>query len=206
MNNLEKSYKKVSTIGEYSKKYFSYLSKVLESISENEINKLGESLEKSRINGNTIFVAGNGGSAATANTMANDIGFDIIKKTDADKPFRVFSLVDNNSVMTAISNDVGYENIFVSQLEIHYRKGDSLIVISASGNSSNLVNAANWVKKKGGIIIGFLGFTGGQLIDLCDVNIHVKANPGEYGPVEDAHLIVNHIISHWFQSKLKINN
>jgi len=206
MNNLENSYKKVSTIGEYSKKYFSYLSKVLESISENEINKLGESLEKSRINGNTVFVAGNGGSAATANTMANDIGFDIIKKTDTNKPFRVFSLVDNNSVMTAISNDIGYENIFVSQLKIHYRKGDSLIAISASGNSPNIVNAANWVKKKGGAIIGFLGFSGGQLIKLCDVKIHVKANPGEYGPVEDAHLIINHIISHWFQSKLKINN
>ena len=203
MNNLEKTFLEVETIGKYSRKYFSYLAKMLDSIEESEINKLGETFEFARANGNTIFVAGNGGSAATATTMANDIGFDIIKKTGTDKPFRVFSLVDNNSVITAISNDVGYENIFVNQLKIHYRDGDSLIVISASGNSQNVLNAAQWVRSKGGTIIGFLGFTGGKLIELCDINIHVKAQPGEYGPVEDAHLIMNHILAHWFQNKLK---
>jgi len=203
MNNLEKTFLEVETIGKYSRKYFSYLAKMLDSIEESEINKLGEAFEFARANGNTIFVAGNGGSAATATTMANDIGFDIIKKTGTDKPFKVFSLVDNNSVITAISNDVGYENIFVNQLKIHYRDGDSLIVISASGNSQNVLNAAQWVRSKGGTIIGFLGFTGGKLIELCDINIHVKAEPGEYGPVEDAHLIMNHILAHWFQNKLK---
>ena len=203
MNNLENAFSEVSTIGQFSRKYFLYLGKVLQSINESEIDKLGDVFESSRANGNTIFVAGNGGSAATATTMANDIGFDIIKKTGTDKPFRLFSLVDNNSVVTAISNDVGYENIFFNQLKIHYREGDSLIVISASGNSPNVVKAAKWVKDKGGSIIGFLGFTGGELIDLCDVKIHVKSEPGEYGPVEDAHLIMNHILAHWFQNKLK---
>ena len=203
MNNLEKAYKRVNSIGQFSREYFSYLSKVLDSISENEIDKLGEAFESARLNGNTIFVAGNGGSAATATTMANDIGFDIVKKTNTDKPFRLFSLVDNNSVVTAISNDVGYENIFIDQLKIHYRSGDSLIVISASGNSPNVLKAAKWVKENGGKIIGFLGFTGGKLIDFCDVIIHVESELGEYGPVEDAHLIMNHILAHWFQNKLK---
>ena len=122
-----------------------------------------------------LYIAGNGGSASTATTMANDIGFDIIKKTKTNKPFRVFSIVENNSVVTAISNDVGYENIFINQLKIHYRSGDSIILISASGNSPNILKAAEWVKDKGGAIIGFLGFTGGNLIDLCDVKIHVKS-------------------------------
>ena len=203
MNNLNQAYKEVSTIGEYSKKYFSYLGKVLESIDENEINKLGDIFEKSRENENTIFVAGNGGSSTTATTMANDIGFDILKKTGVDRAFRVMSLVDNNSVVTAIANDVGYENIFINQLKIHYRPGDSIILISASGNSPNILKAAEWVKNKGGTIIGFLGFTGGALIDFCDVKIHVQSEPGEYGPVEDAHLIINHILAHWFQYKLK---
>jgi D-sedoheptulose 7-phosphate isomerase len=108
MNNLENAFAEVSTIGQYSRRYFSYLAEVLESVDEIEINKLGDVFESSRAKGNTIFVAGNGGSAATATTMANDIGFDIIKKTGTDKPFRLFSLVDNNSVVTAISNDVGY--------------------------------------------------------------------------------------------------
>jgi len=203
MNNLENVFTEVSTIGQYSRKYFSYLSEVLESIDEKEINKLGDLFESSRQAGNTIFVAGNGGSSTTATTMANDIGFDILKKTDVDKAFRVFSLVDNNSVVTAIANDVGYENIFINQLKIHYREGDCLIVISASGNSPNILKAAEWVKDKGGSIIGFLGFTGGKLINLCDVKIHVQSEPGEYGPVEDAHLIMNHILAHWFQNKLK---
>jgi len=203
MNNLEKVLNQSSSIGQFSRKYFSYLTQVLESIDENEIDKLGEAFESARINGNTIFVAGNGGSAATATTMANDIGFDIIKKTGIDKPFKVFSLVDNNSVITAISNDVGYENIFINQLKIHYREGDCLIVISASGNSPNVLKAVEWVKSKGGTIIGLLGFSGGKLIEHCDIKIHVKTKPGEYGPVEDAHLIMNHILAHWFQNKLK---
>ena len=203
MNSVDSAFREVSTIGEFSRKYFSYLLKVLKSIDENEINKLADVFESARENGNTIFVAGNGGSAATATTMANDIGFDIIKKTKTDKPFRVFSLVDNNSVVTAISNDVGYENIFINQLKIHYRDGDSLIAISASGNSSNVIKAAEWVKSREGTIIGFLGFTGGELIDFCDIKIHVKSEAGEYGPVEDSHLIMNHILAHWLQNKLK---
>ena len=203
MNNLEKAYKRVNSIGQFSREYFSYLSKVLESIDQNEIDKLGQAFESAREDGNTIFVAGNGGSSTTATTMANDIGFDILKKTGVDKAFRILSLVDNNSVVTAIANDVGYENIFINQLKIHYRSGDSIILISASGNSPNIIKAAQWVKSKGGTIVGFLGFTGGELIDLCNIKIHVKSEAGEYGPVEDAHLIMNHVLAHWFQNKLK---
>ena len=117
MNNLNQAYNEVSTIGQYSKKYFSYLAKVLESINENEINKLGDLFESAREGGNTIFVAGNGGSSTTATTMANDIGFDILKKTGIDRAFRVLSLIDNNAVVTAIANDVGYENIFINRTE-----------------------------------------------------------------------------------------
>ena len=87
--------------------------------------------------------------------------------------------------------------------KIHYRKGDALIVISASGNSPNVLNAAEWVKDNGGKVIGFLGFSGGKLLNVCDIKIHVRAELGEYGPVEDAHLIINHILAHWFQEKLK---
>jgi len=203
MNNIDKAFRGVKSIGQFSKEYFSYLSKVLDSISENEINKLGEVFELARFSENTIFIAGNGGSAVTATTMANDIGFDILKKTNTDKAFKVLALTDNNSVITAIANDVGYKNIFINQLKIHYRPGDYLIVISASGNSPNVLKAAEWVRSKGGTIVGLLGFKGGKLVDLCDIKIHVKTEPGEYGPVEDAHLIINHVLAHWFQNKLK---
>ncbi len=203
MNNLNKAYEEVSNIGDYSIKYFSYLHEVLQSINVEEINKLADLFEKSQKNGNTIFVAGNGGSSTTATTMANDIGFDILKKTGTKKPFKVLSLCDNQAVTTAIANDVGYENIFINQLKIHYKKGDILILISASGNSKNLINAAKWVKKERGKVVGFLGFDGGKLKKMCNSSIILTTNQGEYGFVEDCHLMINHVLAHWFQNKLK---
>ena len=203
MNNIEKNNAKSNNISDFASEYFKYLKQVLDSIEPSSFQKLSDEFEDARENGDTIFVIGNGGSAVTATTMANDIGFDIIKKTGTDKPFKVLSLSDNISVITAIANDVGYENAFINQLKIHYRKGDKLLVISASGKSENVVKAAKWVKTNGGRVIGFLGFDGGELKDLSDVVIHVKTEPGEYGPVEDTHLILNHVLAHWFQNKLK---
>ena len=203
MNNIEMLFKETSNLGDFARGYFAYLKRVLDGIEAIPMNALESEMESAREGGNTIFVIGNGGSAATATTMANDIGFDIIKKTGVSNPFKVFALTDNSSVMTAIANDVGYENLFIDQLRIHYKPGDRLLVISAGGNSPNVVNAAEWVKSQGGRVIGFLGFDGGKLLNLCDIAIHVPTVKGEYGPVEDAHLIMNHIMAHWFQCKLK---
>tara|TARA_B100000315_G_C14526089_1_gene563890 strand:+ start:773 stop:1384 length:612 start_codon:yes stop_codon:yes gene_type:complete len=203
LNDIENIFSGSSNVKDFASGYFSYLNEILNGIDLNSLEILVKTFEEARDNSNTIFVVGNGGSAATATTMANDIGFDILKKTGTDKPFKVLALTDNNSVITAIANDVGYNNIFFNQLKIHYQKGDKLLVISASGNSENVVRAAEWVKDQGGSVIGMLGFTGGKLESICDSFIHVKANAGEYGPVEDAHLIMNHILAHWFQNKLK---
>ena len=113
------------------------------------------------------------------------------------------SLTDNNAVISAISNDLDYSEIFINQLKIHFRKGDKLIAISASGNSNNLVKAAKWMKKNNGKVISFLGFDGGKLLSLSDIKIHFKSSKGDYGPVEDSHLIINHILAHWFQTHIK---
>ena len=203
MNNIDKAFQKSETFSDFSLKYFNYLSEIQNKISKDELDRFENEFVSARENGNTIFVAGNGGSAATATTMANDIGFDIIKKTGTKKPFKVFALTDNSSVVTAISNDVGYENIFINQLRIHYRAGDKLIVISASGNSENIVKAAQWVQSKNGKVLGMLGFEGGELRGICDTSILIPSIQGEYGPVEDMHLMINHLLAHWFQNKLK---
>ena len=76
------------------------------------------------------------------------------------------------------------------------------MVISASGNSENLIRAVKYVNKNKGSTLALLGFDGGKLLKLCDSSILVKTKKGEFGPVEDAHLIINHIIAHWFQNKL----
>lgn len=203
MNNIDSLYAKSKNIKEFANGYAEYLYSVLKNTDLSELEKLESVFLEARENRQTIFIAGNGGSATTATSMANDLGFDILKKTGTDLPFKVLALTDNNSVITAISNDVGYENIFLNQLKIHFRKGDKFIVISASGNSGNLINAVEWVKSQGGTTVALLGFTGGKLKELCDISIHFKSVNGEYGPVEDAHLIVNHILAHWFQLKLK---
>jgi len=203
MNNVDERCSDSRSAGEFAQKYFEYLGEVLESIPPGAIDRLAEAFEETRQSGNTIFVAGNGGSATTATCMANDIGFDIVKKCGTDKPFRVMSLTDNTSVITAIANDVGYEDIFLNQLRIHYRQGDRLLAISASGNSPNVVKAAEWVKQQGGCVIAIVGFDGGRLKKISDVVVHARTEAGEYGPVEDAHLILNHVLAHWFQHRLR---
>ena len=203
MNNIDRLCNSSRSAGAFAQGYFNYLKQVLDSIPPASIDTLVEEFENARATGNTIFVAGNGGSATTATSMANDIGFDVIKKTGTEKPFRVFALTDNTSVITAIANDVGYENVFINQLKIHYRQGDKLLAISVSGNSPNVVAAAEWVKEQGGHVISFVGFAGGKLKEISDVVVHVESEAGEYGPVEDAHLVLNHILAHWFQCKLQ---
>lgn len=180
---------------EYINQLYTYLNK----IDRNQLINLEIFFKKSFNSKNRIFLAGNGGSAATASTMANDLGFDLFKKKK--KKINFHSLVDNNSIITAIANDTGYENLFLNQLKLYFKKGDALLVISASGRSKNLINAIKFVKKNKGKVISFLGFDGGNVRKMSDICIHVKTEKGKYGPVEDCHLIFNHILAHWYQSQ-----
>ena len=200
--NINKLANSSKSLEHFSKSYIDYLNNLLLSIDFSKLKKLSKILLTARKNKNTIFVIGNGGSASTASSMANDLGFDILKKTRTNKPFKFLSLTDNSPVLTAISNDTGYENVFLNQLKIHFKKGDIAILISASGNSKNLILAANWIKKKGGTIFSLLGFDGGRLKKISNDYLLIKSAKGDYGPVEDSHLIVNHILAHWFQKIL----
>jgi D-sedoheptulose 7-phosphate isomerase len=203
MNTFERIFESSSSIQEFSKKYFSCIFELLNRIDLTSIGLFAERLEKARKNQNTVFFIGNGGSAATASHMVNDFGTGVCKKTKTDLPLRVLSLTDNNAMMLAIANDDGYENLFVNQLQIYHKQGDILVAISASGNSPNVVAAAEWVKKQGGTVMAFVGFDGGKLKEISDVVIHVKSMKEEYGPVEDAHLIMGHLLSYWLQYQIE---
>jgi len=189
----------------FSKTYTKHLIDLLKKLDHKNISKTIEILEKSRKEGRRIFLIGNGGSASTASHIANDFGL-VISKSDKFKfhdPYRVNSLVDNNSLLTAIGNDFGYDDIFLEQLKINFKKNDLIIAISASGNSPNLIKCVKWAKKNGGNILSWVGFDGGELKKLSDLCIHVKTIKGEYAPVEDIHLIINHIIVTWMQHNAK---
>lgn len=200
MSNLIKIAKNSKNFESFSKKYFHHLKNIFDNINFKEINEFYKEVEKVRTKGGTLYVIGNGGSAANAATYANDLGTNLIKSKKKIKPLKVVSLTENSSVVTAVANDEGYENIFVNQLKIFFNfKKDKLLVLSCSGNSKNLLKAAIWVKKKKGKVIGMLGFSGGKLKKLCSNIIHIKTESGDYGPVEDIQLIFNHILSHWYQ-------
>ena len=196
MNNIDRLLLENNNIKQFAKGYLNYLSQLLKQLDTDAISAFVEELESARRQHKTIFIAGNGGSAATASHMANDFG-SVASKVGKDKHFRAFALTDNVALISAIANDYGYDNIFVHQLKIHYREGDLLIAISASGNSENLLKAAEWVKNQHGKVVGLVGFEGGKLEEICDIVIHPKTPKGEYGPVEDIHMIIDHLITSW---------
>lgn len=200
MENLEAIVRGCGTAEQFARAYLGYLSGLLAQLDAGAIADVIGELEQARQDQRTVFVVGNGGSAATASHMANDLS---VGADPADGPpsFRVLALTDNVAALTAIANDAGYDNLFIYQLRIHYRPGDMLIAISASGSSPNVVEAARWVKKRGGRVVGLVGFDGGELKRLVDVVIHARTPKGEYGPVEDIHMIIDHLIYSWLKAR-----
>jgi|TARA_B100001964_G_scaffold243636_1_gene322199 D-sedoheptulose 7-phosphate isomerase len=192
MSNLERIYKAIDNDLDYFKNYSSYLGELLTFVDYKVISDVVNSILKARENEKAIYFAGNGGSAATAAHFAQDLG-GVGRKAQAEG-FRTCSLTDNVSLITALGNDYGYDKIFSVQVEEKFKYGDVLLVISASGNSPNIINAVASAKKIGGTTIGLVGFDGGKLANMCDHTILVKSQKGEYGPVEDMHMILNHMI------------
>ena len=141
-----------------------------------------------------VFAIGNGGSASNASHFATDLG-----KGSSDKlgkRFRVLSLTDNVSWITALGNDYAYEDVYVRQLENYARPGDLLIAVSVSGNSPNLVKSAEWAKAHGIITAALVGAKRGRLADLCD---HVLVvGDTHYGRVEDVQMHILHMLCYAF--------
>ena len=192
MNKIDQIYSESLSINDYSKSYIDYLTSVLNSIALSDIEKFVEVLLEARERGSSIFFIGNGGSAATASHFANDIA---IGTKTSEKPFRAISLCDNQAVITAIANDDGYEEIFSQQLQVLLKKQDVVIGISASGNSPNLLQAIDTSIKLGAITVGISAFDGGKMKEMVDISVHVPTEKGEYGPAEDAHMVLDHLIS-----------
>ena len=149
-----------------------------------------------RDEGHTVFIAGNGGSAATASHMATDL---MLGSQLVDPPLRVIALTENQAIITATGNDLDFDQIFSRQLSRLAQPGDLLITVSASGNSPNILACIDIAKAMNLTTIGFTGFDGGKLATVVDLLIHVPTRKGAYGPVEDVHLAVNHMITEWLK-------
>jgi len=188
---------------EFAKNYLNDLKAVLDRLPLDPLDKLTAVIVEAHAAGKQIFVIGNGGSAATASHMMNDLNKGTLgHKGDAPwKRFKVIALTDNVSLMTAWANDTDYNTVFSEPLKNLANPGDVLIAISASGNSPNIVAAVEVAKQLGLKVLGFGGFTGGKLAQLADVCVVVPSNG--YGPVEDVHMILDHILTGYLYAKLK---
>lgn len=155
------------------------------------------SLDDAYSRGSAIYCAGNGGSAATAAHLATDLGFG--RRMDGQARPRAISLVASVPFMTAVSNDIGYDDVFVEQMKGNFKQGDVLVAISASGNSENVLRATRFAHEHGGASFAMAGFDGGQLKALSNVCLHVSTPPGEYELVEDVHHAACHMLANYLK-------
>ena len=199
MNTLDHLISEAADSSAYASGYARRVAALLQHLDCAAIGRFADVLRDARAGGHTVFLAGNGGSAATASHWA----IDLTQGTHADgaPPMRAISLVDNVPALTAIANDRSYQDVFVAQLEKLMRPRDVLVVISASGSSPNVVSAVEYANAHGGISVGILGFDGGRLKQLCHHALVVPTPRGEYGPVEDIHLVINHIVTTWLKAR-----
>lgn len=174
--------------------YVDQQKKALDSIDTDQVQKIVEILREAHAQGRQIFVFGNGGSAANASHFATDLG-----KGASDtlgKRFKVFSINDNVSWMTAIGNDYSYDDVFRRQLENYGEAGDVVLTMSVSGSSPNLVNAVRWANENQLKTVALVGGKRGTLADLAQELIVIDSE--HYGRVEDAHMGICHMLCYAF--------
>lgn len=175
-------------------KYLKAHKAAIDSIPVDAVARLVEVFRAAWEEDRQIFVFGNGGSGTNASHFAIDLGKGASDKLS--KPFRVMSLNDNTSWITALGNDYSYEDIFVRQLMNYARPGDLAFTMSVSGNSPNVVKALQWAKEKGLVTIAMVGQKKGRLAAIAAHVLVVE--DGHYGRAEDAHMTMSHMICYAF--------
>jgi len=180
------------------KKYIELEISVLRRIDAMEINALMNAIENSRQKNATIYIMGNGGSAATASHFVNDFNKGISEYIE--QKFRFVCLNDNIATVMAIANDIGYDAVFEFQLRGKMKQGDLVIGISGSGNSPNVLNAIELAKREGISTAGLTGYDGGKLRKLVDIPVHVPVMSMQV--TEDIHMVFDHLMMAIFYKEL----
>lgn len=193
---------------EYIEKYFQASHKILDDLSRESIDQVIDRLFEAWQRDSTIFLIGNGGSGGTASHFASDLAKCTI--VPGRKRMRVLSLVDNMPLVSALTNDEGWSNIYVEQLKSLFKPGDVVLAISVHGGSGsdkagawsqNLLKAIQYAKDNGGVGIGFSGFDGGALKTLADACIVVPHNTTPH--VESFHVLLHHLVTFCLMEKIQ---
>jgi D-sedoheptulose 7-phosphate isomerase len=172
--------------------YKGLINKTLESSNTGEIDKFIEMLVDAYKNDKFVFVIGNGGSAANASHLAQDLAKGTRHSKSQTKRLKALSLTDNLPFITAQGNDEGYESIFEQQIMTFAKPGDYVIAISGSGNSPNIISAIQWANENGLITIGITGFDGGKLKKMAHHSVNVELN--DMCTAESIHSIIFHYV------------
>jgi len=186
---------KYKDVAAYGDAYFDHLGRAGASVDRGKLAEAAKVLEGVYERGGALYVCGNGGSAVISATFVCDHAKLI--QTDTNLVPRVFSLSDNISMITAIGNDISYDDIFVYQLRTVAKSGDVLLTISSSGDSENVTRAARWARDNKLEVISFTGFSGGRTAELATVNLHVDGD--NYGVIEDTHQSLMHILAQYIR-------
>lgn len=179
----------VESVSGYLREYAATLQEALAGVPDERIEAAFAVLREAAERKSNVYVAGNGGSAA----ISDHLVCDWMKGTHVEHlpALQVVSFTANSALLTALSNDFGYETSFARQVEMQGREGDVLVLISSSGNSPNVVQAAEAARRRKLKVIGMTGFGGGKLADLADVSLHVPVD--NYGIAEDCHQTLMHV-------------
>lgn len=162
------------------------------------ISTIATRYENALRRGGTLFFAGNGGSAADAQHLATEY----VVRYQAQRPaLRAVALTTDTSVLTAAANDLGFDEVFARQIEALARPGDVLVLHSTSGESPNLIRAAEAARAREVLVVAFLGRTGGQLRHLANVALVVPSD--DTARIQEIHLVVQHLICDWIEERLR---
>ena len=178
---------------DYKEKIISYINReieVLKALDTDAVNEAMNMLAGAFKAQKYVYIFGNGGSAATASHFVNDFNKGVYERADMQPKF--ICLSDNTSTLTAIANDIGYEETYRFQLRGRLSPGDLVIAISGSGNSPNVINAVEYAKSLGNKVIGLTGYNGGKLLGLADISLHAAIDSMQI--VEDIHMIFDHMM------------
>jgi len=186
-----------------SRSYFESLSTVLSCVPHDTVDAIGEKLYSCFEEGRTLFLMGNGGSAALASHLACDLGKGVTECASTDKRLRVIALNDNIPLMTAWANDRSYEEVFMEQLRNLLQPGDLVFSISGSGNSKNVLKALQFARDAGAFIIGLGGNAGGKMKALCDICLVVPSDNMQH--IEDLHLCIGHSLFSTLRSRVSLS-
>jgi D-sedoheptulose 7-phosphate isomerase len=187
----------MSDLKSFVESYYENFARILESFDKAPLDGIAKVFEGLAESGSTLWVAGNGGSAAIADHTVCDTS----KGTHVEgcEPIRSVSLSSNGPMITAIGNDISYDQIFRQQLVYYLKPGDAVLLVSSSGNSPNVVEACKYAQERGAPTIAFVGFKGGALKEMADCVIHIEIE--NYGIAEDTHQSLMHVLTQYLKQR-----